>query len=191
MRKYILFISPVEIQRFIDYKSKWMEADLVSLRQIISVFLSFIICLYNDLLTHQLLLRSYDLDLNTVDVTSHWTRLLSITCDVWRHHSYIIQSRLFQQYVHAVMVFSDGNQARRNLWSVPQQKRCGQRQHNDLQFMLNNIFKTYKGVIPDMQAITLQMPRAFMASRMFRVPSDIMVVGPTGQTFSYYLPIVS
>lgn len=54
--------------------------------------------------------------------------LFSITCDVWRHHSYVIQPRLLQQYVHALMVFSDRNQTRRNLCSVPQQKRCTQGQ---------------------------------------------------------------
>lgn len=52
-------------------------------------------------------------------------------------------------------------------------------------FMLNNDIQTHKRVIPDMQATTLQMPRDFIDSRMFRVPSDIMVVGPTDQTSSY------
>ena len=33
-------------------------------------------------------------------------------------------------------------------------------------------------VVPDMQPITLEIPRAFMDSTMFLVPSDIMVVGP-------------
>ena len=33
-------------------------------------------------------------------------------------------------------------------------------------------------VLPDMQPITLEIPRALMASTMFLVPSDIMVVGP-------------
>lgn len=36
-------------------------------------------------------------------------------------------------------------------------------------------------VIPDMQPITLRIPRAFIASTMFLVPSDIMVVGPNEQ----------
>lgn len=35
-----------------------------------------------------------------------------------------------------------------------------------------------KRLVPDMQPITFLMPRAFMASRMFLVPSDIIVVGP-------------
>lgn len=34
--------------------------------------------------------------------------------------------------------------------------------------------------VPDMQPTTLRIPRAFMASRMFLVPSDIIVVGPVG-----------
>lgn len=38
--------------------------------------------------------------------------------------------------------------------------------------------RLFTGRLPERQATTLLMPQDFMAATMFRVPSDIMVVGP-------------
>lgn len=41
--------------------------------------------------------------------------------------------------------------------------------------------------VPDMQPITLLIPRALMASTMFLVPSDITVVGPDEHRIIYFM----
>lgn len=41
-----------------------------------------------------------------------------------------------------------------------------------------------------MQPMTLRIPRAFMASTMFLVPSDIMVVGPNWQKYQQFVTAI-
>lgn len=69
------------------------------------------------------------------------------------------------------------------LWRDPTEGRLGRKEMRkmigctDFDELFYFLFLTQRG-IPDMQPITLQIPRAFIASTMFFVPSDIMVVGP-------------
>jgi len=118
-----------------------------------------------------------------------------LTTNVRGHDGHVVQPRWLQPCVHPVMVLCHRKHTGRDFVAIPQQKGWeGQGEDTGsntfyaiisiVLFIWSSKLKINKTIIkqwvvPDMQPTTLLIPRAFMASRMFLVPSDIMVVGPS------------